>query len=138
MPDGELDEEPLLSETLLKLTRWMADYYLCGWGQVLQAIVPAGARDQSGTRETVMVCGDAKSVIDQMEGKAAVVAVSIKPLHRKAHKLAHQFRNLYWEWTPRRYNHTADALTRRALRQIRAYPDQWYNFYDYWGGGKEG
>src|SRR5262245_24807897 len=26
-----LDEEPLLSETLLKLTRWMADYYLCGW-----------------------------------------------------------------------------------------------------------
>jgi len=40
---------------LLRLTRWMADYYLCGWGQVLQAVVPAGAREQSGIRETVMV-----------------------------------------------------------------------------------
>src|SRR5437763_14400646 len=27
-----LDEEALLSEKLLRLTRWLADYYLCGWG----------------------------------------------------------------------------------------------------------
>src|SRR5262249_20180163 len=46
-----LDDEPLLTEDLLRLTRWMADYYLCGWGQVLNAVVPAGARDRSGTRE---------------------------------------------------------------------------------------
>ena len=31
-----LDDVALLDEPLLKLTRWMADYYLCGWGQVLQ------------------------------------------------------------------------------------------------------
>jgi primosomal protein N' (replication factor Y) len=31
----------------------MADYYLCGWGQVLNAVVPAGARDQAGTREII-------------------------------------------------------------------------------------
>ncbi|HEX5102273.1 MAG TPA: primosomal protein N', partial [Pirellulaceae bacterium] len=30
---------------------WMADYYLCPLGQVLQAIVPAGVRGQAGTRE---------------------------------------------------------------------------------------
>jgi primosomal protein N' (replication factor Y) len=45
-----LDAEPLLNHNLLRLTRWMADYYLCGWGQVLQAVVPAGARHQAGTR----------------------------------------------------------------------------------------
>jgi primosomal protein N' (replication factor Y) (superfamily II helicase) len=45
-----LDEEPLLTDDLLRLTRWMADYYLCGWGQVLNAVVPAGARDKAGTR----------------------------------------------------------------------------------------
>jgi primosomal protein N' (replication factor Y) len=28
----------------------MADYYMCGWGQVLNAVVPAGARQQAGTR----------------------------------------------------------------------------------------
>jgi primosomal protein N' (replication factor Y) len=50
-----LDEETLLTDKLLRLTRWMADYYLCGWGQVLSAVVPAGARDQAGTRATTLV-----------------------------------------------------------------------------------
>jgi primosomal protein N' (replication factor Y) len=45
-----LDDEALLTPDLLRLTRWMADYYLCGWGQVLNAVVPSGAKDQAGTR----------------------------------------------------------------------------------------
>lgn len=45
-----LDEESLLTPDLMRLTRWMADYYLCGWGQVLNAVVPAGAKQQAGTR----------------------------------------------------------------------------------------
>lgn len=50
-----LDDEALLTDDLLRLTRWMADYYLCGWGQVLNAVIPAGARDQAGTRSAVFV-----------------------------------------------------------------------------------
>lgn len=50
-----LDDEALLTDSLLRLTRWMADYYLCGWGQVLQAVLPAGVRDQAGTREAIIV-----------------------------------------------------------------------------------
>ncbi len=50
-----LDDEVLLTEALLRLTRWMADYYLCGWGQVLQAVLPAGVRDKAGTRESAFV-----------------------------------------------------------------------------------
>lgn len=45
-----VDSEALLNDGLLRLTRWMADYYLCGWGQVLNAVVPAGVRDQAGFR----------------------------------------------------------------------------------------
>lgn len=48
-----LDDEPLLTDDLLRLTRWMADYYLCGWGQVLNAVVPAGARAGAGTRSVI-------------------------------------------------------------------------------------
>ena len=33
---------------MLRLTRWMADYYLCPWGQVLEAVVPAGVRHDAG------------------------------------------------------------------------------------------
>jgi primosomal protein N' (replication factor Y) len=50
-----LDEEPLLSPKLLRLTRWLADYYICGWGQVLNAVLPAGVRSQAGTRVQALV-----------------------------------------------------------------------------------
>ena len=50
-----LDDQALLTDPLLRLTRWMADYYLCGWGQVLQAVLPAGVRDKAGMREAVFV-----------------------------------------------------------------------------------
>ena len=46
-----IDPEPLLSPAMLRVTQWMADYYLCPLGQVLQAVVPAGVRGQAGTRE---------------------------------------------------------------------------------------
>jgi len=50
-----LDEEALLTDNLLRLTRWLADYYLCAWGQVLNAIVPAGVKDRAGTRSVLYV-----------------------------------------------------------------------------------
>ena len=45
-----LDDDAIVDDHVMKLTRWMADYYLCGWGQVLHAVVPAGVRDNAGTR----------------------------------------------------------------------------------------
>src|SRR5262249_4482451 len=50
-----MDDEALLTDNLLRLTRWMADYCLCGWGQVLQAVLPAGVRERAGTRKAVVV-----------------------------------------------------------------------------------
>lgn len=48
-----LDREPLLSQKMLDLTEWIADRYLCSWGQVLEGVVPAGVKKHSGTREIV-------------------------------------------------------------------------------------
>lgn len=53
--EAVVDDEPLLTPDLLELTRWIADYYLCGWGQVLDAAVPAGAKAQAGTRKRAFV-----------------------------------------------------------------------------------
>jgi primosomal protein N' (replication factor Y) len=50
-----VDAESLLSPAMLRLTRWMAEYYLTPWGQVLEAVVPAGVRGQAGTREVKLV-----------------------------------------------------------------------------------
>ncbi|RMG35311.1 MAG: primosomal protein N' [Planctomycetota bacterium] len=48
--DALLDREPLLDPEMLALTRWIADRYLCPWGQVLQSVVPAGVKRRAGTR----------------------------------------------------------------------------------------
>jgi len=45
-----LDTEPLLDVHMLELTRWISERYLCGWGQVLESVIPAGVRRKSGTR----------------------------------------------------------------------------------------
>lgn len=46
-----LDRAPLVETRMLQLTHWIADRYLCGWGQVLESIVPAGVKSRAGTRE---------------------------------------------------------------------------------------
>ena len=37
-----VDEEPLFSEELLKLTKWTSEYYFCAWGETLNAAIPGG------------------------------------------------------------------------------------------------
>jgi len=43
-----LDTEPLLDQTLLRLTEWIHRFYYCSWGEVLQAALPAGQDLQTG------------------------------------------------------------------------------------------
>ncbi len=45
-----LDDPPLIDAAMLELTRWIASYYACTWGQALDAVVPAGVKKQAGTR----------------------------------------------------------------------------------------
>ena len=37
-----LDEDPLITGEILRLTQWTADYYASSWGEVLKASLPAG------------------------------------------------------------------------------------------------
>lgn len=46
-----IDSDPLFTPQLLKLTHWLSDYYFCGWGQALDAVIPAAAKAQAGSRE---------------------------------------------------------------------------------------
>lgn len=45
-----LDCQTLLSPSMLALTHWIAEHYLCPWGVVLESVVPSGVRQQAGTR----------------------------------------------------------------------------------------
>ena len=37
-----VEEKPLFTEEILKLTRWTSEYYFCAWGEVLNAAIPGG------------------------------------------------------------------------------------------------
>jgi ribonuclease HI len=76
-------------------------------------------RDMGVEREPIEIIGDARSVIDQMVGRAGVSSPAARPLYQRARRIARRFQRLAWTWQPRRSNHAADLLTRRALRQVR-------------------
>jgi len=38
--------EPLLSSELLRLTRWISRYYVCAWGEALNAALPSGIQSK--------------------------------------------------------------------------------------------
>lgn len=37
-----LDHEPVVTQNILRLTEWIADYYCCPWGIAIKAALPAG------------------------------------------------------------------------------------------------
>jgi ribonuclease HI len=80
----------------------------------LNALLDMGAQD-----ETVLVCGDSKIVISQMEGKTSIHAERMKELNLQAVHVARQFRKINYEWRRRSNNKAADNLTRHALKQAR-------------------
>src|SRR3954471_2219269 len=67
-----LDRGPLLTPAMLRVTRWMADYYLCPWGQVLEAVVPAGVRRDAGGRDVTFLIAspDARERAKQLKVSA--------------------------------------------------------------------
>lgn len=71
------DEGPVIAPGLLQLTRWMADYYCCSWGEALQCVVPGGVRTVS--RMTYHLCLEALGPGRFTERQRAVIAA----LHAK-------------------------------------------------------
>ena len=64
-----VDRRSLLSGSMLRLTEWIAEHYLCDLGQVLEAVVPAGVRAQAGTRLTTLLSVDPQAAeqLDRLE-----------------------------------------------------------------------
>ncbi|MBI4565199.1 MAG: primosomal protein N' [Planctomycetes bacterium] len=52
---GTVDPEPLLDAKLLELGRWIANTYLCSWGEALDAMLPPGVRRPATGRAPLAV-----------------------------------------------------------------------------------
>ncbi|NLE39001.1 MAG: DEAD/DEAH box helicase family protein, partial [Pirellulaceae bacterium] len=83
-----IDRRTLLSRAMMRLTKWIAEHYLCPWAQVLQAVVPAGVRYQAGTRDMVILsvapdAADRLATLELPDKQAAALktlAVASRPL----------------------------------------------------------
>ena len=84
-----LDSQSLLSPAMLRLTRWMADYYLCPWGQVLEAVVPAGVRGKAGTRavKLLSVPPDVRDQLEQLKLRSKQQQKALRMLAASSHPL---------------------------------------------------
>ena len=63
---GLLDKAPLLSPKMLELARWLAKRYFCPLGTVMESILPAGVRQQAGTRPATVY-----SAIENLDARIA-------------------------------------------------------------------
>src|SRR4051812_37604559 len=72
-----LDRQTLISPPMMRLAHWMADYYLCSLGQVLESIVPAGVRRDVGTRDVTLLAAapNAAAHIAEMKLSAKQTAI---------------------------------------------------------------
>lgn len=49
------DSFPAITPPLLKLTKWIAEYYLCSWGETLDAVLPPSVRRNRSQRQILTV-----------------------------------------------------------------------------------
>lgn len=79
--------------------------------------------DMGFQRKRIIIRGDSKTVIEQMQGIVQVSSLSVIPLYRFALDLSRKFFHIQWQWVPRKYNKAPDHLTRKALKQYRLHID---------------
>ncbi len=90
-----MDEDALVSPRLLELTKWIADYYCCGWGQALDAVVPGGVKRGTEQRTEVFVLPalgieDTRTKIEELEARSPKQAHVLEVLSTAGHEVTLQ------------------------------------------------
>lgn len=72
------DVHPVISEELLALTAWVADYYQSSWGEAIKAALPAGLDDES--REVLTITEKGVTALDNenLSGKAFSILETLR------------------------------------------------------------
>ena len=78
--------------------------------------------DMGVVKERILIIGDSKTVINQMKGQSTANVDRTKKLSGRAKRITKRFKSIDYLWVPRRENHAADRLSRRALRQFKQDP----------------
>lgn len=92
-----IDKEPILTDEMLRLTKWISDNYFCSWGEAIGAAIPGGikkGKENIGSRikmtetaaeETVMT--DPHDLMDEQDKALSEIAGSIEKNESKTYLL---------------------------------------------------
>ena len=101
-----------------KMSNNVAEYSAAA--EALRALMP-----QRG--EEIVLRGDSKLVVEQLNGRWQVGGGLYLPYYELAQELTQEFTRLNIEWVPREENARADALSKKALSErgvaVRTTPD---------------
>jgi primosomal protein N' (replication factor Y) len=81
-----IDTTPSVSEEMLRLTRWIADYYFAPWGEVLKAALPQGFLSP-GKRMVRLIVDDVSPLLEETKRSAPKQHAILQAL-RKEQRLA--------------------------------------------------
>ncbi len=107
-----LDVDPVVNSTMLELTKWIADYYLAPWGEVLRAALPPGINMES--RRFVSITGEGRDALSSGGGGLSEKRRGILEVltERERASVAHVMREA---GIPRGSTSDIDALVRAGL-----------------------
>jgi primosomal protein N' (replication factor Y) len=88
-----IDEEPLITEEILKLTQWTADYYASSWGEVLKASLPAGIN--ASVEQIVSITSKGRDELQKVTTAKTVKTQVLKHLAENEETPARELTNLF-------------------------------------------
>ncbi|MFZ6053282.1 replication restart helicase PriA [Halocola ammonii] len=71
-----LDERPVVHESQFRLWEWMAGYYMCTLGEVMNAALPSSLKLASETK--VMIDDDWDGIVDDLSDKAYIIVEALQ------------------------------------------------------------
>jgi primosomal protein N' (replication factor Y) len=87
-----IDDIPIVTSSQLRFWQWMADYYMCSEGEVMNAALPAGFKLESET--TIHLHPDFKDDFSKLDDKEYLVAEALtlknKLLLKEVQQILHQ------------------------------------------------
>lgn len=102
-----IDEEPLITEEILRLTQWTADYYASVWGEMLKASLPAGIN--STVEQVVSITAKGRDeLLTVTSAKTAKVQI-LQNLAANGETFTKELANVY-----------GTSPTQRAIRELAA------------------
>ncbi len=100
-----IDEEPLITKEILKLTQWTADYYASSWGEVLKASLPAGIN--ASVEQIVTITAKGRDELLKVTTAKTIKTQILKHLAESGEIPARELNN-----------HFGTSATQRALREL--------------------